>query len=456
MPIGARRPKHERLEHGEEERDRDEQKADSDEEPDPLSIHAPGGSDDLAPGAPTGRIERRGRPPRRAGQTEQREQDDDREREQDGAWLVHQPPQDVRASRDRPAEEVGRPRPEHPARRNRVTAAAPPFRPRDRLGPLLLQVRAGRPVEECSLQLAPAALKPDPRKRCMRRTRVARDGLHDRSKIVGGAPRIVTSDPLRCRAPQVEPLTEEVRVRARGDVDYRVGPVDQLELVLPPARPFGALVLAVSNLDRLLVQCLRRSRRVEVELDHLPVAFVRVVPVVEDVEEPVLQCELSRPPLFGRHVRVDGGLRARGDRALPLLVRAAGVERVAGKVEVIAVEALAHLSGGGADRDQIGAVPGTAQRDRVGPEEDVDVDRTVGLAGAALLRLGDQADDGRVPLREVALGSEPGGCCSTPAERSKGDQNKDGPATVHEPGEDGPRAARTVLVVVVQLRTSSG
>ena len=245
-------------------------------------------------------------------------------------------------------------------------------------------------------------------------------------------------------------------MRAGSDVHDRVGAVDHLELALPPARPLGALVLAVPNLDRFLVQGLRCGRGVEVELDHLPVAFVRVVPVVEDVEEPVLQCELSRLPLFGRDVRIDGGLRARGDQALPLLVRTAGVERVTGKIEVIAVEALAHLSSGGADRDQIGAIPRTAQRDRVGPEEDVDVDRTVGLARAALLRLGDQTDDGRVPLGEVTLCLETGGCCSTEAERTDGDQGDGGAATAHEPDEDGPRCARTVLVVVVQLRTSSG
>ena len=142
--------------------------------------------------------------------------------------------------------------------------------------------------------------------------------------------------------------------------------------------------------------------------------------------------------------------------ALPLLVRAAGVERVAGKVEVIAVEPLAHLSCGRADRDQIGAVPRTAQRDRVGPEEHVDVDRAVGLARPALLRLSDEPDDGRVPLGEVSLGLEPAGCRSAKAERTEGDQDEDGPATAHEPGEDGPRGARTVLTVVVQLRTSSG
>ena len=52
------------------------------------------------------------------------------------AWLVHEPPQDVRASRDRAAEEVRRARAEHAAGRDRVAAAPPSLRPRDRLGPL--------------------------------------------------------------------------------------------------------------------------------------------------------------------------------------------------------------------------------------------------------------------------------------------------------------------------------
>ena len=71
-------------------------------------------------------------------------------------------------------------------------------------------------------------------------------------------------------------------------------PVDELELVLAPRRLLGPLVLAVADGHRLTSERLTRVVRVEEELDVLPVAFVGVVPVVEDVVEPVLQGELTR------------------------------------------------------------------------------------------------------------------------------------------------------------------
>ena len=60
---------------------------------------------------------------------------------------------------DRPAEEVGRARPERAAGRHRVALVAPVLGPRDRLRPLRLQVRPGRAVVERLLLLAPAALE---------------------------------------------------------------------------------------------------------------------------------------------------------------------------------------------------------------------------------------------------------------------------------------------------------
>ena len=73
-----------------------------------------------------------------------------------------------------------------------------------------------------------------------------------------------------------------------------MGAADDLELVVVPRRPLGAFVRAVADLDRALVERLRRVVGVEDELDHLPVALVHVVEVVEGVEEPVLQRELAR------------------------------------------------------------------------------------------------------------------------------------------------------------------
>ena len=71
-------------------------------------------------------------------------------------------------------------------------------------------------------------------------------------------------------------------------------PVDELELVVAPVGALGALVLAVADLDRLARERPRGVVGVEDELDHLPVALVLVVEVVEGVEEPVLERELAR------------------------------------------------------------------------------------------------------------------------------------------------------------------
>ena len=119
----------------------------------------------------------------------------------------------------------------------------------------------------------------------------------------------------------------------------RMRAVDALELVVVPGCALGALVLAVADLDRRPLERLRGRRGVEDELDHLPVALVQVVPVVEDVEEPVLERELSRVAGLGRDVRVDGRRRARGDPALPAQVVAARIERVPREVEVVLVQA---------------------------------------------------------------------------------------------------------------------
>jgi hypothetical protein len=83
-------------------------------------------------------------------------------------------------------------------------------------------------------------------------------------------------------------------------------PAHQLQLGVIPGRPLGSLVLAVADLGRRLVQRLGGVGGLEVELDHLPVALVQVVPVVEDVEHPVLERELSRVARVGGDVRVDG------------------------------------------------------------------------------------------------------------------------------------------------------
>ena len=97
-------------------------------------------------------------------------------------------------------------------------------------------------------------------------------------------------------------------------------------------------MLAVADGHRLARERLTRVVGIEDELDVLPVALVGVVPVVEDVVEPVLQGELTREAGLGGDVCVDGGRSAFGEAVCPPLVVAARVEWVPGEIEVVLVE----------------------------------------------------------------------------------------------------------------------
>ena len=125
---------------------------------------------------------------------------------------------------------------------------APALRPRDRLRPLRLQVRAGRAVEERRLELAPAALEVDPRE--LGRACAGSLGIvataGRRSSVRAG--RVVAADALLGRAAEEQRLVEEVRVRAGRRVHDRMRPVDEVELVVAPGRPLRSLVLAVADL----------------------------------------------------------------------------------------------------------------------------------------------------------------------------------------------------------------
>jgi hypothetical protein len=134
--------------------------------------------------------------------------------------------------------------------------------------------------------------------------------------------------------------------------------IDELELVVTPARALRALVLAVADLCRVGRQCVLGSRRREVQLDHLPVAFVLVVEIVEDIEEPVLQRELPRERALGGDACVRRCRHVGGDAVRPLVVRAAGAECPAGKVEVVAEEAPREVLRGRGDLHDVGRIPG--------------------------------------------------------------------------------------------------
>ena len=339
--------------------------------------------------------------------------------------MVDRPPEGVRALRDRAAEEVGRARPDRAPAGHRDARVAPVLRPRDRLGPLGLEVRAGRPVEERALQLAPAARRSRSRET---RASAAAGSLgivsHDRVDVEGRPTRVVAADPLGAGAAEVERLAVEVRVRARRRMDDRMGAVDELELGVAPGRALAALVLAVADGGRRLRERLGGGGRVEVELDHLPVALVRVVPVVEDVVEPVLERELAGVAGVGRDVRVGGRRRSLRDQPSPLLVAAPGSSALPGEVEVVLVPRGGEVGRRGPDLHEVVAAPGAAQRDGRLVEEGVDVDRHVRLARAALLGLRHEPHDRGEALGERLLVGQRGARELRHDERGSGHQRE--------------------------------
>jgi hypothetical protein len=184
---------------------------------------------------------------------------------------------------------------------------------------------------------------------------------------------------------------------------YRMRAVDALELVVIPAGALGALVLAVADLDRGVLQRLRRACRVEDELDHFPVAFVEVVPVVEDVEEPVLKRELAGMPWVRHDVRIDGWRMAGNETPFPLEIRTPWVKRVPRKVEVVLVQALREILGRRPDLDQVVA-PGPTQGDRRLAEEPANVDRRVRPPRRALGVLDEPYDGGIALCQRLLVG----------------------------------------------------
>ena len=242
-----------------------------------------------------------------------------------------------------------------------------------------------------------------------------------------GAEGVVTADACVGRASQVQRRRELVRVRARRRIDDRVRFVDDLQLLVTPGGALGALVRAVPDLDRSLRQRLTCVGGVEDELGHLPVALVRVVEVVEGVEEPVLERQLAGIAGVGRDVGIDGRRGPGGQATSPPLVVATGIERVAGEVEVILVP-VDEVARRRPDLDEIGSTPRAAQRDRGLVEEHVDVGRNVRLAGAALLGLIDEADDRSVFRGKRSLVRSVCGRNRHDQERRQGRRDEENPA----------------------------
>jgi hypothetical protein len=161
-------------------------------------------------------------------------------------------------------------------------------------------------------------------------------------------------------------------------------------------------VLREIHLVRALLQRLLGRGCLEVDLGHLPVALVLVREVVEGVEEPVLNRELVPMGRVRGHVRVDGRLGAGAPALEVLLIDAAGFERVARLVDVVAL----------AKPEQVG--PGrrllhhlavrTAQHHPLAAELDVHAGWAVRLAVAAWSGLRLEGEDRRVAVRQLLVG----------------------------------------------------
>ena len=180
---------------------------------------------------------------------------------------------------------------------------------------------------------------------------------------------------------------------------------------------------AVSDLGGIPAESGGGVVRLEVELHHLPVALVRVVEVVERVEEPVLQRHRSRSLGLSDDVRVHDGLASLDQASVPALVVAAGIEWVAREVEVVLV-AVDEVVRRGRDLHEVGGVPGATQRDRLLVQQEVDVGRDERLPVTALLRLLDDPHDRRVTLGERALVAEVGVSGRGSHERRGGDREQ--------------------------------
>jgi hypothetical protein len=145
--------------------------------------------------------------------------------------------------------------------------------PRDRLRPLELRLRPGRAVVEALVLLAPVALIAEPRIGAQVLRLAGRNQRDLRCSSVEGP--LVSSQPTpwqrsgRGAAPRCS-SSRAIRAPGRRPDECRRPPGASGH----PLRALCALMLAQGQERGLQMQRLRRRGGVEVELDHLPVAFV--------------------------------------------------------------------------------------------------------------------------------------------------------------------------------------
>ena len=262
---------------------------------------------DLTPSPSTTEAKRRDGPPGCADSHGDGDRQEQADQQQHWHRVAHQANQGPRSGLDGAAKEV--------RRIGRGAAGGdgrfepPPFRPLNRAGPMPL-CGSRRTVEEglwrpqrpsnapTGIGLAPPTL---------------RSGWSRRLARVRRGPR-VSSQPTPCWAEPPRCSASVKKLACEPAAGYTTGrrPSTSSSLSSPQSAR-SALMLAVADSDRRLVEGFTRVLRVEHELDQLPVTLVEVVPVVVDIEEPVLERELSRVRRIGGHVRIR--------RVLPALMR---------------------------------------------------------------------------------------------------------------------------------------
>ena len=137
--------------------------------------------------------------------------------------------------------------------------------------------------------LTPITLEAQPRERVNRVLDGVREQNGGEGRALDRGGRVVTPDAFAVGAKTHEYTRREVvGVRARGDEDE--GPVPlAVELGVGPTCLFAGTVLRQRYRLRWLLESPLGGRGVEGELDELPVCLVIVVPVVEVIEQPVLE-----------------------------------------------------------------------------------------------------------------------------------------------------------------------
>ena len=405
-PVRPRAPEQvleqQRLHAREEHADGEGDDADPDEEATVRPVDMQCGAEDLTD-RPLGldRL-RQHRRPARPTEKQRDEPDDSRQDRECEQRVLLREDERVRARCDGSAEEVGDVGAEVVDSRDldaRVTLRL--LLPRDRREPLILRRRAGGAVVEAGLLLPPAAGEAEPRESVGRRSTLVGTTIDGRSGVDARRARVVAAESFLRAAAHPDRGRVVVRVRSAAGVGDRMRPVP-LELVVVPGRALTALVLRERDFVRMRLERGRRVGGVEHELDHLPVALVLVVPVVEDVEEPVLEGELVRPTAFGRNVRVHR--RAYGPRSSAV--------RPSRRCSQARVDSRESRGSSPRPSPYRSAAVGRLLRDvvraaqhHIGVAEDgVHRDRPVGLPVAAFVGLLLEGENGRVPVGQLLLG----------------------------------------------------